>query len=140
VPGDSCIDLGSSPGGWTWAIAQLGAQVTSVDLSELDSNVLALRVVRFQQGDAFTLDPASCPRLDWIFSDVISEPRKILELVQRWLIVHPDASYVCSVKFKGEIDFRIMAALQRIKGSFMIHLNHNKHEVTWVRLGPPRKL
>jgi 23S rRNA (cytidine2498-2'-O)-methyltransferase len=133
--GDSCIDLGSSPGGWTWVLAKLGAEVLSVDKSELDANVLGLPGVRFQKGDAFRLNPAACPKLDWIFSDVISEPRRILELVQRWLLVHPEASYICSVKFKGETDFRVMAALQRIKGSFMIHLNQNKHEVTWVRLG-----
>jgi 23S rRNA (cytidine2498-2'-O)-methyltransferase len=140
APGDSCIDLGSSPGGWTWVIARLGAQVTSVDRSEIDPRVLALPGVRFRQGNAFALKPADFAKLDWIFSDVISEPQKILELVQRWLPVHPDASYVCSVKFKGEADFRIMAAFQRIKGSFMIHLNQNKHEITWVRLGARRPL
>jgi 23S rRNA (cytidine2498-2'-O)-methyltransferase len=133
-PGDFCIDLGSSPGGWTWVIAKLGAEVTSVDRSELAPQVAALPGVRFRQGNAFTLDPKEFPKLDWLFSDVISEPGKILELVQRWLIIHPDASFICSVKFKGETDFRVMAALQRIKGSFMIHLNQNKHEVTWVRL------
>ena len=135
-PGDSCIDLGSCPGGWTWVIARLGAHVTSVDRSEIAREVLTLPGVQFRQGNAFTLDPTIFPKLDWIFSDVISEPQKILELAQRWLPVHPDASYICSVKFKGETDFGVMAALQRIKGSQMIHLNQNKHEVTWVRLGP----
>jgi 23S rRNA (cytidine2498-2'-O)-methyltransferase len=134
-PGDSCLDVGSSPGGWTWVIARLGAEVTSVDRSELAPRILALPGVRFRQGNAFALDPSEFSRLDWIFSDVISEPRKILELIQRWMPVHPDASFVCSVKFKGDTDFRIIAALQRIKGSILIHLNENKHEVTWVRLG-----
>src|SRR3954454_7964110 len=30
-PGDVCPDLGSSPGGWSWALAQMGARVVSID-------------------------------------------------------------------------------------------------------------
>ncbi len=134
--GDRCIDLGSCPGGWTGVIAKLGARVVSVDRSEIAPEVLALPGVEFIQGNAFSLDPLRFEKLDWIFSDVISEPQKLLELVQRWLLVHPNASYICSVKFKGQTDFRIMNAFTRIRGSSLIHLNHNKHEVTWVRLGP----
>jgi 23S rRNA (cytidine2498-2'-O)-methyltransferase len=133
-PGESCIDIGSCPGGWTGVIAKLGARVVSVDRSEIAPEVMALPGVEFIQGNAFTLNPRKFEKFDWVFSDVISEPAKLLELVQRWMEVHPDANYLCSVKFRGATDFRIMNAFMRIPGSSMIHLNQNKHEVTWFRL------
>ena len=34
--GDLCLDLGSSPGGWSWALQKLGARVISVDKAPLD--------------------------------------------------------------------------------------------------------
>ena len=34
-PGERCLDLGSSPGGWSWALQQMGAQVVSVDKAPL---------------------------------------------------------------------------------------------------------
>ena len=34
-PGETCLDLGSSPGGWSWALQQMGAQVISVDKAPL---------------------------------------------------------------------------------------------------------
>ena len=30
-PGERCLDLGASPGGWTWVLATLGASVVAVD-------------------------------------------------------------------------------------------------------------
>ena len=34
-PGETCIDLGASPGGWSWALSKMGAHVISVDRAEL---------------------------------------------------------------------------------------------------------
>ena len=48
-PGETCLDLGASPGGWTWAIAQLGAQVTAVDKAPLDPAVTAMPGVATRQ-------------------------------------------------------------------------------------------
>jgi 23S rRNA (cytidine2498-2'-O)-methyltransferase len=135
--GDSCVDLGSCPGGWTWVLARLGASVTSVDRTEIDPRVLSLPGVTFLQGNAFALEPARFPKVDWLFSDVICEPAKLLELAKRWLVAHPDASCVCSVKFKGEPDFRVLDGFRRIPGSALVHLSQNKNEVTWMRSRNP---
>ena len=35
-PGELCLDLGSSPGGWSWVLQKLGARVISVDKAPLD--------------------------------------------------------------------------------------------------------
>ena len=38
-PRELCLDLGSSPGGWTWVLHQLGASVFSVDKADLAPSV-----------------------------------------------------------------------------------------------------
>jgi hypothetical protein len=38
-PSEFCVDLGSSPGGWTWVLQKLGARVLSVDKAALDPSV-----------------------------------------------------------------------------------------------------
>jgi hypothetical protein len=43
---------------------------------------------------------------------------------------------VCTVKFQGETDFPAIAELAAIPGARLMHLSHNKHELTFVRLRP----
>ena len=38
-PGERCLDLGASPGGWTWVLAKLGAHVVAVDKAPLDPRI-----------------------------------------------------------------------------------------------------
>ena len=55
--GESCVDAGASPGGWTWALAGLGAEVLAIDRAELEPRIAALPNVRTMRHDAFTLKP-----------------------------------------------------------------------------------
>jgi 23S rRNA (cytidine2498-2'-O)-methyltransferase len=41
-PGEKCLDAGASPGGWTWALARLGAEVIAVDRAPLEDRILAM--------------------------------------------------------------------------------------------------
>ena len=72
--GETCLDLGAAPGGWTWALASLGARVTTVDRAPLDPAVAAMPSVTVRQESAFALDPAAEPAFDWLFSDVVAYP------------------------------------------------------------------
>lgn len=131
LPGEHCIDVGASPGGWTWAIARLGAAVLAVDRSPLDPAVTAMPDVTFQEGSAFTLEPRP---VDWLFSDVIAYPAPLLEMVQRWLGLA--RRIVCTVKLQGETDHAAVEAFSAVPGGQVIHLHQNKHEVTFVWPAP----
>jgi 23S rRNA (cytidine2498-2'-O)-methyltransferase len=129
--GESCLDLGSSPGGWTWVLAKLGAKVTSIDKAPLDPKIARMKGVRVQQASAFALDPASHPPVDWLFSDVICYPSRLLEHAQRWIDAGKVKNVVCTLKFQGSTDHGVVREFARIKGSRLMHLHHNKHELTW---------
>ncbi len=139
--GETAVDLGSCPGGWTWALAKLGAEVFSIDGAPLDPSVAALPGVVFKKGDAFRLDPQDAlstlsrkpAKFDWVFSDMICEPARLPDLLRKW--ADYGEHFVISVKFKGEADLDAIEKLASFPGAKLRHLRQNKHELTWVH-GP----
>ena len=129
LPGETCVDLGASPGGWTWALAKLGANVLAVDRSPLDPAVAAMPGVRWQEGSAFSLEPFAA---DWLFSDVIAYPAPLLAMVQRWIGSGLVRHIVCTVKLQGGTDHDAADAFAALPGGRVMHLLHNKHELTFV--------
>jgi 23S rRNA (cytidine2498-2'-O)-methyltransferase len=134
LPGQRCLDLGSSPGGWTWVLQSLGAEVLSVDKAALDPRVAALPRVEFRQVSAFALDPGNVGGINWLFSDVICYPQRLLALVERWLAAGVCSRFVCTIKFQGPTDHDTARRFAAIPGSRLLHLHANKHELTWIRL------
>jgi 23S rRNA (cytidine2498-2'-O)-methyltransferase len=132
TPGEVCLDLGSSPGGWTWALATLGARVISVDKAPLDASVTAMPGVEVRRASAFGLDPRALGPIDWLFSDVVCYPARLLRLVERWLEAGTCRRFVCTLKFQGATDHETARRFAAIPGSRLLHLHHNKHELTWV--------
>lgn len=132
-PGDRCLDLGACPGGWTWVLQRLGAETVSVDKAPLAPEIVALSRVTVLKKDAFRLKPAEIEKLDWLCSDVICYPERLLELVQEWIAAKPSLKMVCTIKFQGPTDFAIVEKFRQIPGSRVRHMFHNKHEITWCR-------
>ena len=126
-PQDLCLDLGASPGGWTWVLQGLGARVLSVDKAPLAAEVASLPRVDYRAVSAFALDPAAVPPVDWLFSDIVCYPARLLRLVHRWLESGRARRFVCTIKFQGETDHAAARAFAAIPGSRLVHLFHNKH-------------
>jgi 23S rRNA (cytidine2498-2'-O)-methyltransferase len=134
-PGERCLDLGSSPGGWSWALQRMGAQVVSVDKAPLAPAIARLPGIEHRLDSAFALDPASVGPVDWLFSDVVCYPARLLALVERWLAAGTCRHFVCTLKFQGETDHAVTRCFAAIPGSRLCHLFHNKHELTWIKIG-----
>lgn len=128
LPGEMCLDLGAAPGGWSWALARLGARVTAVDKGEMDPRVAAMPGVAVRRESAFGMAPEP---VDWLFSDVICYPARLLGLVRRWMAVGAARSIVVTVKFQGRTDHATAAEFAAIPGGLLFHGAHNKHELMW---------
>lgn len=129
TPAEVCLDLGASPGGWTWALAKLGADVTAVDRAPLAVAVAAMPNVTERQESAFSVTPEP---VDWLFSDVIAYPDRLLALVQKWIAAGAARYIVCTIKFQGPTDHAAAEAFAAIPGGQVLHLFHNKHELTFL--------
>jgi 23S rRNA (cytidine2498-2'-O)-methyltransferase len=131
-PGERCLDLGASPGGWTYVLAKLGAEVVAIDKAALDPKVAAMPGVEWRGESAFALDPAGVGPVDWLFSDIVCYPARLLALVERWRASGLVKNFVCTLKFQGETDHDSAAAFAAIPGARIVHLHHNKHELTFL--------
>ena len=131
-PGERCLDLGASPGGWTWVLAKLGADVVAIDKAPLEPRIAALKGVSWRGESAFALEPDSVGPVDWLFSDIICYPARLLRLVEKWRASGLVKNFVCTIKFQGVTDHESAEAFAAIPGARVLHLHHNKHELTFL--------
>lgn len=127
-----CFEAGACPGGWTWVLINLGAQVYAVDRAELAPELMSNPLVKFKAHDAFTLKPEEIGPIDWLFSDVICYPERLFEWINMWLKYNPNLNMICTIKMQGSINWTLIQQFADIPGSKIVHLNYNKHELTWI--------
>ena len=134
--GSRCFEAGACPGGWTWVLANLGACIFAVDRSPLVDSLMNNPLVTFQAHDAFTLKPDALGEFDWIFSDVISYPERLYAWVCMWLESKKVRNMICTIKMQGEINWPLVQKFASIPDSRVVHLNYNKHELTFIHCAP----
>ena len=129
---ETCVDLGASPGSWTYVAARRGAKVTAVDRAELRADLMQQRSVHFERGDAFRFRPGE--PVDWLLCDVIAAPERTAELLLRWLSEGWCRNFVVTLKVDDEGSLPVLAELERelpaVTSEFwLIRLCANKKEV-----------
>ncbi len=132
-PTDTVLDLGSSPGGWSWALSHHVKKVYSIDKAELDTEILKTPNIIYRAEDAFQVKPEDYTDCNWLFSDIICTPARLLTLVEHWQQFSKVENYACTIKFKGPCDFDILNLFKKHPDSKIIHLYQNKNEVTWIK-------
>lgn len=130
--GARCFDAGASPGGWTWVLLQLGCDVFAVDRAPLAPALMAHPSVKFLKHDAFTILPQESGPFDWVLSDVAAYPERLLEWVKKWILSGLTHNMVCTIKVQGKVDYSIIAEFAALPDSTVMHLNANKHELTFM--------
>ncbi len=128
---EACVDLGASPGSWSYVALLRGAQVTAVDRSPLRDDLMHDRNLTFRQSDAFSYEPPKT--VDWLLCDVIAAPERSIGLLLDWLQRGWTRRFVVTIKFRGDEDY---GQLERLKQElpalceefFLTRLCANKNE------------
>jgi 23S rRNA (cytidine2498-2'-O)-methyltransferase len=81
--GMSAVDLGAAPGGWTWQLVRRSLRVTAVDNGPMAAPLLQSGLVTHRREDGFRFRPKK--PVDWMVCDMVEQPRRVAELVARWL-------------------------------------------------------
>ncbi|NDE16295.1 23S rRNA (cytidine(2498)-2'-O)-methyltransferase RlmM [bacterium] len=82
-PGLTVVDLGASPGGWTWQFVHREMFVTAVDNGNMDDALMASGMVDHKATDAFRYVPKS--PVDWMVCDVVEQPSRVAKLAAQWI-------------------------------------------------------
>ena len=132
--GQTCVDLGAAPGGWTATLVKHGARVLAIDRAPLAPTLTRHPLVTSVIGNACTYVPAA--PVDWLVCDVVCEPPRSLALCDAWLSKGLCKNLVVTVKFKGRAGYGVLGELAtlfaRLRPAFarVKQLAHNKNEVT----------
>ena len=82
-PGMRAVDLGASPGGWTWQLVRRSLHVTAVDNGPMDADLLGSGLVDHLRSDGFRYRPQK--PVDWLVCDMVEQPRKVAARMAEWL-------------------------------------------------------
>ena len=83
-PGMTAVDLGASPGGWTFQLVKRGIHVTAIDNGKMDEQLISSGLVTHLNEDAFTFRPATS--VDILVCDVVEQPSRITALMLEWIL------------------------------------------------------
>ncbi len=128
---ETCVDLGASPGSWSYVALNRGARVTAVDRSALREDLMTNPRLTFRRSDAFKFTPDA--PVDWLLCDVIAAPERSVELILDWVRNRRCRRFVVTIKFKGHGDYAKLEPLKRALPSlcgefFLMRLCANKNE------------
>jgi 23S rRNA (cytidine2498-2'-O)-methyltransferase len=82
-PGMTAVDLGASPGGWTWQLVHRSIRTTAIDNGPMDRALLQSGIVTHLREDGFRYRPRK--PVDWLVCDMVEQPKRIAALVAGWL-------------------------------------------------------
>ena len=132
-PQEVLVDLGASPGGWSYIARKQGAKVIALDRSPLRVDLMDGPMVDCIQGDAFKYKVQQ--KIDWAVSDIISTPERVMELLDYWVLNNNCQHFIFTIKFQGDENYNILSQFKELAGksNFKIilkRLNANKNEAT----------
>lgn len=85
APGMWAVDLGASPGGWTYQLVQRSMFVHAVDNGAMAQSLMDTGQVKYHPVDGFKYEPAR-KNITWLVCDMIEKPHRVAHLVGEWLI------------------------------------------------------
>jgi 23S rRNA (cytidine2498-2'-O)-methyltransferase len=133
TPSDTVLDLGASPGGWSYVAAQAGAQVQMMDRSSPDERLFKRFMhLSFRRGNGLKPPREALASATVLLSDMACEPVKLLDAVTAWLTLPNLRAMICTLKFHGLSDKNLLAGFAKIPDSQIYHLWYNGHELTWI--------
>jgi len=77
------VDLGASPGGWTYQLVRRGMLVTAIDNGPMAESLMDTGLVQHLMADGFTWQPKHT--VDWMVCDIVEKPARTAALIETWL-------------------------------------------------------
>lgn len=135
LSGETVVDLGAAPGGWSYAAAKRGAKVFAVDNGPLKKGAAQNPLITHLKEDAFGYMPQK--PVDWLFCDMVEDPFRVVKMVRSWLKKKLCKSAVVNCKFGYADPFKVLSYVKSSEGFSEMacnivcrHLYHDRDEFT----------
>ncbi len=142
-PGMTAVDLGASPGGWTWQLVRRGLMVTAVDNGPMDAALVDSGQVKHRREDGFRFRPPET--VDWMVCDMVESPSRVCTLASAWIARGWCREAIFNLKLpmkkrweevlraRGIVEEALAGTPYRLR---MKHLYHDREEITaWLAAG-----
>ncbi|PMZ97979.1 MULTISPECIES: 23S rRNA (cytidine(2498)-2'-O)-methyltransferase RlmM [unclassified Pseudomonas] len=133
------VDLGASPGGWTYQLVKRGMLVTAIDNGPMAESLMDTGLVTHLMADGFTWQPKQT--VDWMVCDIVEKPARTASLIETWLGEGLCREAVVNLKLPmKQRHAEVRKLLERIEAGFKARkvkvsiackqLYHDREEVT----------
>jgi 23S rRNA (cytidine2498-2'-O)-methyltransferase len=139
--GQTGVDLGAAPGGWSWVLHRRGVEVTAIDNGALAPELAQRPGLEHLRADAFHYRP---PRpVHWLVCDLAQPPARVCALIEDWLQAGLCAQALVNLKLPMKQRYAaVTEALTRLRAAAgpgrvlrCKQLYHDREEVT-LYIGP----
>ena len=133
------VDLGASPGGWTYQLVKRGMLVTAIDNGPMAESLMDTGLVQHLMVDGFTWTPKQ--PVDWMVCDIVEKPARNAALLETWIGEGHCREAVVNLKLPMKQRYaEVKRLLERIETGFKARgvkasiackqLYHDREEVT----------
>lgn len=135
--GETAVDLGAAPGGWTYQLVQRGIHTYAIDNGPMDKALMDSGKVEHVRADAFKWFPEK--RVKLMVCDIVEKPSRVTQLMVKWLKEDHCHTAVFNLKLPMKKRFEeVKASLNEIEKALYGHdmilickqLYHDREEVT----------
>lgn len=136
--GQTAVDLGAAPGGWSYSVAKRGAHVVAIDNGPMKGGAMDHPLIEHRRDDAFKFMPAPGEVFDWLLCDLVEEPHHVMRLIEQWLKRGHCRNFVVNLKFGRANALRLLDEVHDRNGRILPycstlrirHLFHDRDEFT----------
>ena len=123
LPGETAVDLGAAPGGWSYSAARRGAHVIAIDNGPMKGGAKDHPLIEHRKTDAFRFLPAAGETFDWLLCDLVEEPHQVLRLIELWLQGNHCRHFVVNLKFGRADALQLLRQVTAPNGYLSAHCN-----------------
>ncbi len=135
----TAVDLGASPGGWTYQLVRRGMLVTAIDNGPMAQSLMDTGLVQHLMVDGFSWKPKR--PVDWMVCDIVEKPARNAALLETWIGEGLCREAVVNLKLPMKQRYaEVRRLLRRLEESFAARrikvsiackqLYHDREEVT----------
>ncbi|MBP8219277.1 MAG: 23S rRNA (cytidine(2498)-2'-O)-methyltransferase RlmM, partial [Aeromonas sp.] len=138
--GLNAVDLGASPGGWTYQLVRRGMMVSAVDNGPMAESLMDSGQVKHIRDDGFRYRPAK-KNTYWLVCDMVEKPARVTHLIASWFRdgLCEEAMFNLKLPMKrryAEVEHNLEVLrewLRELEGDFVVQakqLYHDREEIT----------